>query len=56
MDESESLEAVFGDVPAELYNLIEERNVNDLHCGNYGFIDEKPVIYRRILTSQFELY
>lgn len=44
MDESESLEAIFGDVPAELYNLIEERNVNDLHCRNYGFIDEKPVI------------
>lgn len=44
MDESESLEAVFGDVPTELYDLIEERNVNDLHCGNYGFINEKPVI------------
>lgn len=44
MNESESLEAVFGDVPTELYDLIEERNVNDLHCGNYGFINEKPVI------------
>lgn len=44
MDGSESLEAIFGDVPTELYDLIEERNVNDLHCGNYGFINEKPVI------------
>lgn len=44
MDESKSLEAVFGNVPTELYDLIEERNVNDLHCGNYGFINEKPVI------------
>lgn len=44
MDGSESLEAVFGDVPQELQDMIDERNINDLHCANYGFINEKPVI------------
>lgn len=43
MDEGERIEAIFGYIK-ELINFIENNDINDLHCGNFGYRGSELVI------------
>ena len=44
MDEEDKVIAIFGGWWNDLMSFIYDRNLNDFHTGNFGFIGERPVL------------
>lgn len=44
MDDYEVVEAIIGE-NRELFDFIYENDINDLHKGNFGYLNDSPVIF-----------
>ena len=44
MDDYEVVEAIIGE-NRKLFDFIYENDINDLHKGNFGYLNDAPVIF-----------